>query len=165
MKTKLFVLLAMGILILSTACSGVVDRRKELKNCDFNIRHARIENIGLTSLTLKLTVDIYNPNRIDVVLDKVDVNIWINDNYVGKSVNEEKRTIKTGESKDVPLVFHIEYAGAYKTFKDIKKGEKLRYQLKGKVYFSTIFGDIAFPFDKSERQKEDLRTAPDKQGK
>jgi len=138
----------MGILILLTACSGMVDRRKELKNCDFNIRSVRIENLGLTSLTLKLTIDIYNPNRIDVVLDKLDVNIWINDNYVGKSVNEAKMTINTGESKDVPLVFNIKYAGAYKTYQDIKKGEKLIYKFKGNVYFNTIFGDIAFPFEK-----------------
>jgi len=149
MKMRIFLLLFSAVFVLSTACSGFVDRRKELKNCDFNISSARIENLGLTSLTLKLTLDIYNPNRIDVVLDKLDVAIWINDIYVGKSINEEKMEIKTGESKDVPVVFHIEYAGVYKVFKDIKNKEKLKYQFKGQVYFSTIFGDITFPFEKN----------------
>ncbi|MBI5779519.1 MAG: LEA type 2 family protein [Planctomycetes bacterium] len=144
----MFLLLFSVIFVFSTACSGFVDRRKELKNCDFAIKNARIENIGLTSLTLKLTVDIYNPNRIDVILDKLDVDIWINDNYVGKSVNEQKREIKIGTSENVELIFHIDYTGAYKIYKDIKKGEKPQYRFKGNVYFSTIFGDIAFPFEK-----------------
>lgn len=155
MKLKIFLLLFSVVLIASTACSGFVDRRKELKNCDFAIKNVRIENLGLTSLTLKLTVDIYNPNRIDVILDKLDVDIWINDNYVGKSVNEQKREIKIGTSENVELVFHIDYAGAYKTYKDIKKGEKPHYRFKGTVYFSTIFGDIGFPVDKETKSSGD----------
>ncbi|MEW6025833.1 MAG: LEA type 2 family protein [Planctomycetota bacterium] len=145
MKGKLFVFL---VLVFLTACSSAIEKRQAIKNCDFTISTIRLESLGLTSLTLRLDVDVYNPNEINLIIDKLEVDIWINDRYVGRSINRLQRTINPGESKNVPLHLHLKYAGAYKTFKDYQDGKKLTYKFKGKIYFNTVICNVEFPFEK-----------------
>lgn len=148
MKYRLLSISIIGVLMFLFACSSSIESRKAIKNCDFTIHTVQVEKLGLTSFTLRLNVDIYNPNTIDVILDKIEVDVWINDRYVGKGVNRAKRTIEPGQSKNVPLHLSIKYTGAYETIQDIKVGEKLNYKFKGKVYFNTVICNVSFPFEK-----------------
>lgn len=145
----------LGISLLLHQCaSNPIDRRKELKNCDFMLGRVKVESIGLNSLTTQVNIDIFNPNQIDVVLDKMDVDLYVNDRMVGRGFNREKITIKSNDKTRVVLGLNLKYTGTYKAIKELLKDENdLTYQLKGKVYYQTIFGDITFPFETERETK------------
>ena len=147
------VLVVLGIVcvLFFSSCCGMIDRRKELQNCDFWTKDIKIENVGKTDIELSIDIKIYNPNKIDVVLDKLEADILVDNEVIGKLTHTDKVTIETKKSKVVRIKANLKILETYKTIKKLLGKDALSYQLKGKGYFHTIFGDISFPFETTER--------------
>lgn len=126
-------------------CDNPIDKRIALKNCDFKLKNVDIEKIDLLGFALDLVfdVDVNNPNEIEVVIDKFDIELALNDNPVGKGSSPNKISIAAKENKSVPLRTKIEFRGTYKAIKSIIKDKEFDYLLKCTVYA----GEIPFSFE------------------
>lgn len=148
MRKNLFLFIAVTVLLLG-GCT-MVEKRKAIKNCDFDIHGVHFEDIRVLSVTVLLDLDVYNPNAIEVVIDKLDYQLFVEDHCVIEGSNVDKKVIPPQEKKRMDIRAEVNYVGSYKTVRRLievvkNKGEKVHYQLKGRVYLTTPFGDI--PFD------------------
>lgn len=125
------------------ACDNPIDKRMAVKNCKFALKDVSIEKIGLRGLDLAFDVDINNPNKIEVVIDKFDVELWLKDNFVGKGSNSDKISIAAGKNKLVSLKTHIEIGGSIKAIISTIKDKEFDYLLK----CTAFFGGIPFSFE------------------
>ncbi|MCK4231749.1 LEA type 2 family protein, partial [candidate division WOR-3 bacterium] len=85
-------------------------RRTQLQNCEFRLAGTSIKEIALTYLRLAINIDVTNPNRIDVVLDRMRFDLYVNDEHVANGVSNLKTRIPSGGSVKISPVVTLDYA-------------------------------------------------------
>ncbi len=146
---KNFWQLSIVLFLLMPGCS-MIEKRKAIKNCDFDIHGVHFEDVRVLSVTVLLDLDVYNPNAIEVVIDKLDYQLFVEGHCVIEGSNLDKKVVPPQGKQRMDVRADVNYVGSYKTIRHLidlvnKKEEKVHYQLKGRVYLATPFGDI--PFD------------------
>ena len=130
--------------LLLSFCAPVASRLL-VKNCRFSLAEVVLENAGLTSLTLRLGVEIENPNMIEVVLDRLAFDLYINNSRVFKGIIKERTVIPPGEARVVHTNVKLSILRLGIALYRAVKREEAEYLLKGKAYFDTKYGLVAIP--------------------
>ncbi len=139
-KLSLLVILA----LLLSSCTPVASRLL-VKNCRFSLAEVVLEDAGLTSLTLRLGIEVENPNMIEVILDRLAFDFYINNSKVFKGVIKERTVIPPGEARIVHTTVKLSILRLGISIYRAIKREEAEYLLKGKAYFDTKYGLIAIP--------------------
>ncbi len=126
-------------------------RRAQLQKCEFRLAGTSIKEITLSYLRLAINIDVTNPNRIDVVLDRMRFDLYVNDEHVANGVSNLKTRIPSGESVKISPVITIDYAQVGAAIISTIKNLGARYKIVGTVYFDTPFGTASFPVTIVER--------------
>ena len=122
-----------------------IDQRVSAYKCKFNIISVDIRGFSLTGMTLGLSVDIANPNKIDVVIDKMVLDLYIK-NIKTVNVTFNEVTIPTKKKKTVNADIVIPYSIIGMTMvDDIKKNREIPYRLAGMAYMNTRLGVVTYP--------------------
>ena len=79
---------------------------KELEYRDF--KNLIIEKINFSSTTLKMDLIYYNPNNFGLELNRTDLDIFINNNYLGKTSQEYQVSIKRREEFAIPIKIDVD---------------------------------------------------------
>ncbi len=139
---KRLFLLPLFVLVLSS-CALV--QRIALKNCEFRLAGTAIKEIALTYLKLGIIIDVTNPNPIDVVLDRMRFDLYINETKVANATSNLKTTIPSGASVKVTPIVTLDYAQVGAVIVSAIKNLSAKYKVIGTVYFDTPLGTFSFP--------------------
>lgn len=119
-------------------------QRLALKKCNFTIVSIEIQKFSLSGMTIGLCLGITNPNPIDVVIDKMDLDLYI-ENIKTIHVIFDAETIPSKHYKTTKAEVDVPFKTIGISGIAMKNGEKLRYKLSGMVYMNTSAGIIKFP--------------------
>lgn len=142
-KTCLFAL----ILLVLAAC-------QRPKGFDYRgIRNLSIENSGTGKSSLSLDLDYYNPNDFNVSLKKVNCDVFINKNYLGKFKLDTLIHIAKRSEFFIPAKMDVDLKDILKNSFAVILNKEVLVSVKGstRVGKSGIF--ITIPFDYEVHQK------------
>jgi LEA14-like dessication related protein len=96
-------------------------------------------------MTIGLSVNITNPNKIDAVIDKMVLDLYIEDvKTVNVMFNEV--TIPPKKTKTVNADVAIPYSiMGISVIDEMKNKEKIQYRLAGIAYMNTRLGVVKYP--------------------
>ncbi len=117
------------------------------------VRNLNIESTGAGKSSLSLDLDYYNPNDFNVSLKKVDCDVFINNNYLGKFKLDTLMHIAKRSEFYIPAKMDIDWKDILKNSLAVILNKEVLVSVKGstKVGKSGIF--ITIPFDYEEHQK------------
>ncbi len=79
---------------------------KELEYRDF--KNLTIEKMGFSSSAIKMDLIYYNPNNFGLELNKMDLDIFINNNYVGGTLQDYQISIPRREEFSIPIKIDVD---------------------------------------------------------
>src|SRR5205085_6881242 len=97
--------LANRILVLTfllTACSTP----KELEYRDF--RNFRLDKVGFSSTSIKMDLVYYNPNNFSLQLKSTELDIFLENTYLGHTVQEQQLTIPSKAEFTIPIMIDVD---------------------------------------------------------
>ncbi len=127
---------------------------KELEFREF--KNLSVENIGFTSSNLKVDLVYYNPNNYGLELNRTDLDIYLDSNYLGHSSQDLQVAIPKRDIFTVPLKVELDMKNLLKNGMSslFKKEVSIRILGKVKVGKGGVFK--SFPIDYSTVQNIDL---------
>ncbi len=87
---------------LLTSCSVP----KELEYRDF--KNLTIEKMGFSSSAIKMDLIYYNPNNFGLELNRMDLDIFINNNYLGETSQDYQISIPRREEFSIPIKIDVD---------------------------------------------------------
>lgn len=101
-KLKLNTLLLAVLTLLLTACSSP----KQLEYREF--KNFTIDKPGFASTALKMDLLYYNPNNFGMELNHTDLDIFINNNYLGKATQIIQVAIPRKAEFIIPIIMDVD---------------------------------------------------------
>lgn len=96
--SKYFFLIIALLFVVNSKEAQAQKSPEYLRTKDWSIKALNEEN-----LELRTTAVFYNPNKIKIKLKNVDLNLFLNDQFIGKIVQSEIVKIKGKSHFDIPL--------------------------------------------------------------
>lgn len=125
-----------------------VRQREALRDVIVSVDDVGVGSIGLTGATLNIRLNMYNPNSITATLDRVDYQIYGNNNFIGNGNINQRIDIPPGRTEYVTTDFHLSYGGALRViWSAIRQGD-VNWRVTGIAHFDTPLGTLNIPFDK-----------------
>ena len=124
---------------------------KELEYRDF--RNLTIDKLGFSSTTIKMDLVYYNPNNFGLQLKATDLDIFLDDNYLGHTIQEEFVSIPSREEFIVPVKIDVDMKNLLKNSLVTLINNEVSIKVTGtiKVGKGNIFKN--FPVNYEGRQK------------
>lgn len=143
--------LAVATLLLS-GCSAV-QRALNIENPHYSIRDIRPRvdiaiPLSASSIDLDFALDVDNPNSVGLTLDKIDFNLFVNDNHILDSISQQGIRIPANGVGSVRLTTRIGYQNIRNIFSEVAnviQGNRAKYELRGNAYYDTPIGMMKFP--------------------
>jgi LEA14-like dessication related protein len=120
-------------------------RRTQLQNCEFRLASTSIKEITLSYMRIAINIDVTNPNKIDVVLDRMRFDLYVNEQNVANGTSNLKTRIPSGSSARISPVVTLDYARVGAAIITTIKNLGAEYKIVGTVYFDTPLGTASFP--------------------
>jgi LEA14-like dessication related protein len=107
-------------------------------------------NLGIPpSVDLDFTVNVDNPNPVNLTLNYFDFDLLINNNPVLRNVHSVQGfRIPAQGASDVHLATHVTYDSIRSIYNEIVnmiQGNRATYGLQGNAYYDTPAGQLHFP--------------------
>lgn len=136
------------VLLFVTQCA-IIDARRNLKNCNFSLEDVAIKNMSLSGVDLEFQIGIDNPNPSAVVMDKLDMDIFLKDQNIGKGQNETRVEVPAGEKRTIKLGLKSSYAQlGTALMSSLRSDGPIPYKLQGTAHLQIplVGGSVPFPF-------------------
>ncbi len=121
-----------------------------------NIENAQLEKIGLSNSTLNAELLCFNPNPFGLELIQSDVDIYLNDNLCGHSIQNESVKINRKEEFRVSLKLEVNMKNMLKNLAAGLLGNEVKIRLIGKLTVGKGMIKKSFPIDYSTSKKLSL---------
>ncbi len=149
-KTKLAIMIAAAILILSIVVVSWIDNEKAqrvaMQNVELQGVNVQIQSIGLSDMILALSLTFYNPNsRVTATLDRMDLQIYANDIYLGNVYLSQREDIPPMQYRTISTSLRVSYTGALSAIWSALVGGQVNWGVRGTAYFDTPIGTINIP--------------------
>jgi len=109
------------------ACSSP----KELEYQDYKNLH--IEKMGFTNTRVILDLQYYNPNNFGLQLRKTDLDIFINNTFLGHSASDTLINIPRRDTFLLPIKFDVDMKNAFKNAWSSLVGSEVLVKATGRV--------------------------------
>lgn len=138
------------VIIIMSSCRSIKDLEyKEVKNIKLN-------KVGFSSIVLGADVVYYNPNKFGVEVNHADVDIFVNDNFLGNS----KQTVQTKIPREsifiLPIRIEIDNKNLLKNGLNALFNKEVTLKMKGSVRAGKAGVFKTFPIDYKTVQKNPL---------
>ena len=104
---------------------------KELEYRDF--KNISSEKLGLSSSIFSIDLIYYNPNNFGVDLKRTDLDIYIDDNYLGHTSQDFQIHIPKRAEFTLPLKINVDMKNAYKNALPALFGTEILLKVTGTV--------------------------------
>jgi len=135
------------LFILTTSCQSP----KELVYRDF--KNLNIEKLGFGATTLKLDLIYYNPNNFKLQLKYTDLDIFIDNNYLGHSSQDYQITIPRLAEFTLPLQIDVAMESLLKNAMLSFLGKEVTVKITGKVKLGKANVYKTFPVNYEAKQR------------
>lgn len=139
------IIVACLVMLLVTGC-GFLARRAALRNCQYSLKSVELAEATLTDMTLGLGVETRNTNDIDVEVDRMNYELFINGKKAFEGSMGQGVKIAPGRTAMVNTSVNLNYIELGSALAQAVKDEQANYDLKGTTYLSSSLGTFAFPF-------------------
>jgi LEA14-like dessication related protein len=119
-----------AILVLVLIISGC-SAPKEIVYQDYKNFH--IENLGFNASRVTLDLQYYNPNNFGLQLRRTDLDIFINNNFLGHSASDTLINIPRRDTFLLPIKFDMDMKNALKNAWNTMVGTEILVKVTGKV--------------------------------
>ncbi len=99
-------ILALSYLFILTNLVISCSTPKELEYRDF--KNLVVEKVGFSATTLKMDLIYYNPNNFGMELNRTDLDIYINNNYLGRTSQEYQVAIPRVAEFAIPITIDVD---------------------------------------------------------
>jgi LEA14-like dessication related protein len=127
-RMKIWALYAFVVLSLASCA-----KPKDLEYVDF--RNFKVLKWGLKESTVGIDVDFYNPNKSKLQLKKADVDVYINDTYLGKSTLDSLVRIPARDTFSLPVTMRVQTGGALTNILRIVADSSVLIRMEGNASF------------------------------
>lgn len=138
-----FVLIIMG-------CSSP----KELEYQDY--KNIRLERMGFTTTRVKMDLQYYNPNNFGLQLKRTDLDIFINNNYLGHSGSDTLIQIPRRDTFLLPIVFDMDMKNLLKNAFNSATGNEVLVKVTGKIKVGKANVFMSMPINYEGKHKFSL---------
>ncbi|MEJ7586464.1 MAG: LEA type 2 family protein [Ferruginibacter sp.] len=94
------------ILLILTILQGACSTPKELIYRDF--KNFTIDRMGFSSTQVKMDLIYYNPNNFGLQLKSTNLDVFMDNNYLGHTVQEQLVSIPPREEFSVPIKMEVD---------------------------------------------------------
>ena len=128
-----------------TACK-MVDKRKALKDCKFDLEDVEVKGISLTEADLLVKLSVQNPNDLEVIVDRFYYKLWSDKNLLAEGWHNEQQKVPPGKTAVVPLTVKTPLKNLGKgALNQLRNRGGVTYTLQAAVYLKTFLGDVEIP--------------------
>ena len=129
MKSKLLLypISFLLIAILTTSCQAP----KDLVYRDF--KNLKVDKVGFAATTLKVDLVYYNPNNFGLQLKYTDLDIFVNNNYLGHSSQDYQISIPRLAEFTMPLAIEVDMKNLLKNAFPTLLGKEVLIKVTGTV--------------------------------
>ena len=124
---RLYPILLFSITFFASSCQAP----KELVYRDF--KNLKVEKVGFASTTLKLDLIYYNPNNFGLQLKYTDLDIYVDNNYLGHSSQDYQITINKLAEFTMPLAIEVDMKNLLKNAIPTILGKEVMVKITGTV--------------------------------
>ena len=146
-KIGIFSGIGIVVIIVILFISSEINQRKALENVEITLQEVQIQSFSLSGASLKLFLNMFNPNDITTTLDRADYEIWFNDNSLGNGSIDKRVDIPPLESRTIDTDFSLSFQGIGQSVISALTENEITWRISGIAYYDTIFGPIEIPFD------------------
>ena len=129
MKSKIL-LYSISVAMLAIFASSC-QAPKELVYRDF--KNLSLEKVGFAATTLKLDLVYYNPNNFGLQLAYTDLDIYVDNNYLGHSTQDYQISIPRLAEFTMPLAIEVDMKNLLKNALPTLFGKEVLVKITGKV--------------------------------
>ena len=104
---------------------------KELVYRDF--KNLKVEKVGFAATTLKVDLIYYNPNNFGLQLKYTDLDIYVDNNYLGHSTQDYQITISKLAEFTMPLAIEVDMKNLLKNALPTLLGKEVMVKITGTV--------------------------------
>lgn len=142
----------LAIALLGSGCNTLRDVL-EIENPTYRIRSVRPTldlaiPFSASTVDLDFTIDIENPNRVAVRLDRLDFDILMNGTRVVQGINNSGIRIPAEGIGALQLETRFGYNELSSLFREVVEmiqGNRASYEIRGTAYYDTPIGPLNFP--------------------
>jgi LEA14-like dessication related protein len=135
------------LIIFATSCQAP----KELVYRDF--KNLKVEKVGFAATTLKVDLVYYNPNNFGLQLKYTDLDIYVDNNYLGHSSQDYQITIPRLAEFTMPLAIEVDMQNLLKNALPTLLGKEVMVKVTGKVKLGKANVYKTFPVSYEGLQK------------
>lgn len=123
---------------------------KALEYRDF--KNFSIEKLGFSNSTVKMDLVYFNPNNYGLQLKRTDLDIYINDVYLGHTSQEYQITIPKKEEFSIPIQLSVDMRNLFKNSLNIMMKNQVMVKLTGSIKVGKANVFISFPVNYQEME-------------
>ncbi len=98
-----------------------------------NVEHVSFRKADLTSVTLKVELKLYNPNKYALMLKDPSLEIYINDRHVGFASVDDKVAIPARDTFYVPALLRIDLLNAIPNAIQVIRNKEITLRVDGSL--------------------------------
>ncbi len=121
-----------------------------------DIKNFKVNNLGFTKSRVSMNLLFFNPNNYGVKLKKVDCDLYLDSNYVGKVVLDTLMLIPRSSEFSLPTSFNIDMKTLFKNSINLIFNNEVLIGAKGTSRVGKGIFYVTIPFNYEGRQKLNL---------
>ena len=126
-KSLFYSIAIITIIFFASSCQAP----KELVYRDF--KNLKVEKVGFATTTLKVDLIYYNPNNFGLQLKYTDLDIYVDNNYLGHSSQDYQITISKLAEFTMPLAIEVDMKNLLKNALPTLLGKEVMVKITGTV--------------------------------
>ena len=139
-------LIGNSILTLLLIVIGFISSCSSPKALEYrNFNNFNVEKAGFSSSSISMDLVYFNPNSFSIQLKNADLDIYINDNFVGHTSQEYQITIPRNEEFALPVKIDVDMQHLFKNAFSTLFQKEVLIKLKGSIKIGKRNLFIKFP--------------------
>ena len=124
---------------------------KELEYRDF--KNLTIEKMGFSFSAIKMDLIYYNPNNFGLELNRMDLDIFINNNYLGKTSQDYQISIPRREEFSIPIKIDVDMKNLLKNGFTTFLNNEVTIKVTGTIRIGKLSVFKSFPVNYEGKQQ------------
>jgi LEA14-like dessication related protein len=147
LKSFFYPILFLSVTFFATSCQAP----KELVYRDF--KNLKVEKVGFAATTLKVDLVYYNPNNFGLQLKYTDLDIYVDNNFLGHSSQDYQITIPKLAEFTMPMAIEVDMKNMLKNALPSLLGKEVLVKITGTVKLGKANVYKTFPVSYEGLQK------------
>lgn len=98
-----------------------------------DVERVSVRNAGLTSVTLKIEMKIYNPNKYSLLLKDPHIGVYINDKHLGDATIDDKYAMPANDTFLLPAIFTVDVLTVLPNAYQVIRNKEVTLRLDGSL--------------------------------